>query len=159
MTDDCQNLGLISKGSINFLINTIRYCFIHFQFINSDDRLIDWFYQHFNQSKAISCQVVWESYSLYLYINFVLLFLQVFFVRLWHQVFQSITNNLNTLTVFGLLSSSLLFFLQRFGRYVLRTSSSVCRTWEPSQNFELRPLLNTRRSPVLIPSAITGYKG
>ena len=30
-------------------------------------------------------------------------------------------------------------------------SSRVCRTQEPSRNFELRPLLNTRGSPVLIP--------
>ena len=33
---------------------------------------------------------------------------------------------------------------QRFGRYVLRPSSSVCRTREPSRNIELRPLLNIR---------------
>ena len=59
---------------------------------------------------------------------------------------------------FGLLSSSLLLFPQRFGRYVLRPSSGVCRTREPSQNFELRPLLNPRGSHVLIPLAITGYK-
>ena len=48
--------------------------------------------------------------------------------------------------VFGLLSSSLLLFPQRFGRYVIRPSSGVCRTREPSQNFELRPLLNPRKS-------------
>ena len=58
----------------------------------------------------------------------------------------------------GLLSSSLLLFTQRFGRYVLRPSSGVCRTREPSRNFELRPLLKPRGSPVLIPLAITGYK-
>ena len=62
-----------------------------------------------------------------------------------------------SLRVFGLLSSSLLLFPQRFGRYVLRPSSGVCRTREPSRNFELRPLLNPRGSPVLIPFAITGY--
>ena len=61
-----------------------------------------------------------------------------------------------SLRVFGLLSSSLLLFPQRFGRYVLRPSSGVCRTREPSWNFELRPLLNP--NPVLIPLAITGYK-
>ena len=44
----------------------------------------------------------------------------------------------------GLLFSSLLLFPQRFGWYVLRPSSGVCRTWEPSQNFDLRPLLNPR---------------
>ena len=33
-----------------------------------------------------------------------------------------------SLRVFGLLSSSLLLFPQRFGRYVLRPSSGVCRT-------------------------------
>ena len=54
------------------------------------------------------------------------------------------------ITVFGLLSSSLLLFLQRFGRYVLRPSG-VCRTREPTRNFELRPLLNPQGSPDLIP--------
>ena len=63
-----------------------------------------------------------------------------------------------SLRVFGLLSSSLLLFPQRFGRYLLRPSSGVCRTREPSRNFELRPLLNPRGSPVRIPLAITGYK-
>ena len=63
-----------------------------------------------------------------------------------------------SLRVFGLLSSSLLSFPQRFGRYVLRPSSGVYRTREPSQNFELRPLLNPRGSLVLISLAITGYK-
>ena len=63
-----------------------------------------------------------------------------------------------SLRIFGLLSSSLLFFSQRFGRYVLRPSSGVCRTREPSRYFELRPLLTPRRAPVLIPLAITGYK-
>ena len=53
---------------------------------------------------------------------------------------------------------SLFLFPQRFGRYVLRPSSGVCRTREPSRNFELRPLLNPWGSPVLIPLAITGYK-
>ena len=63
-----------------------------------------------------------------------------------------------SLRVFGLLFSCLLLFPQRFGRYVLRHSSGVCQTREPSQNFELRPLLNPRGSSVLIPLAITGYK-
>ena len=49
-----------------------------------------------------------------------------------------------SLRVFELLSSSLLLFSQRFGRYVLRPSSCVCRTREPSRNFELRPLLKPR---------------
>ena len=63
-----------------------------------------------------------------------------------------------SLRVFGLLSSSLLLFPQRFGRYDLLPSSGVCRTREPSRNFELRPLLNPRGSIVLIPLAMTGYK-
>ena len=63
-----------------------------------------------------------------------------------------------SLRVFRLFSSSLLLFPQRFGRYVLRPSSSVCRTREPSQNFELCPLLKPRGSPVLILLAKTGYK-
>ena len=62
------------------------------------------------------------------------------------------------LRVFGLSSSSLLLFPQRFGRYVHRPSSNICRTREPTQNFELRPLLNPHGSPVLIPWVITGYK-
>ena len=49
-------------------------------------------------------------------------------------------------------------FPQRFGRYVLWPSSGVCRTREPSRNFELRPLLNPWGSPVLIQVSITGYK-
>ena len=40
-----------------------------------------------------------------------------------------------SLRVFGLLSSSLSLFPQRFGRYVLRPSLGVFRTWEPSRNF------------------------
>ena len=59
-----------------------------------------------------------------------------------------------SLRVFGLLSSSLLLFPQRFGRYVLRPSSGVCRTREPSRNFELRPLLKPRGSPVSIKDVV-----
>ena len=62
------------------------------------------------------------------------------------------------LSVFGRLSSSLLLFAQRFGRYVLRPSSGVCQIKEPTGNFEPRPLLNPRGSPVLIPLAITSVK-
>ena len=36
--------------------------------------------------------------------------------------------------------------------------SGICRTREPTQNFELRPLLNPRGSHILIPLAITRYK-
>ena len=42
-----------------------------------------------------------------------------------------------SLRVFRLLSSSLLLFPQRFDWYVLRPSSGICWTWEPTQNFEL----------------------
>ena len=45
-----------------------------------------------------------------------------------------------------------------FGQYVLRPSSGVCRTLEPTQNFELHSLLNPQGSTVLIPLTITGYK-
>ena len=46
---------------------------------------------------------------------------------------------------FRLLSSSLLLYLQRFSRCVLRPSSCVsCRAREPSRNFETRPLFNPR---------------
>ena len=51
-----------------------------------------------------------------------------------------------SLRFFGLLSSSLLLFPQRFGRYVLRPSSGICRIREPSRNFKLRPLLKPRAS-------------
>ena len=51
-----------------------------------------------------------------------------------------------SLGVFGLLSSSLLLFPQHFGRYVLRHSSGVCRTQEPSWNFEPRPPLKPWRN-------------
>ena len=57
-----------------------------------------------------------------------------------------------SLKVFRLLSSSLLLFPHRFGRYAPRPSSDVCRTREPTQNFELRPLLNPQGPPVLVPS-------
>ena len=39
---------------------------------------------------------------------------------------------------------------------MFRPSSGVCRTREPTRNFELRPLLNLRVSPALIPLAING---
>ena len=57
------------------------------------------------------------------------------------------------------MSSSLLLFLQCFGRYVI-WPSGVCQTRKPSLNFELCPLLNPQGgvSLVLIPLAITGYK-
>ena len=41
------------------------------------------------------------------------------------------------------MSSSLLSFLQCFGRYVLRPSPGVCQTWEPSQNFELHHFIES----------------
>ena len=49
-----------------------------------------------------------------------------------------------SLRFFRLLSSSLLLFPQHFGWYVLRPSSGVCRTREPSRNFKLRPLLKPK---------------
>ena len=49
-----------------------------------------------------------------------------------------------SLRIFRLLSASLLLFPQSFGRYVLWPSSGVCRTREPTRNFELRPLLCPR---------------
>ena len=79
----------------------------------------------------------------------------------WVSIFGCcvrLLHNFLSLRVFGLLSSSLFLFLQCFGQYVLRPSSGVCRTWEPSGNFELRPLLNPQGLPVLIPLTITGYK-
>ena len=48
-------------------------------------------------------------------------------------------------------------FPQRFGRYILRPSSGV-ELLNSGTYTELRPLLNPRGSPVLIPLAISGYK-
>ena len=73
-------------------------------------------------------------------------------LNIWDEVWWFLS-----LRVFELLSSSSLLFPQRFGWYILRTSSGVCRTREPSWNFKLRPLLNPRGSPLLIPLAITWY--
>ena len=50
-----------------------------------------------------------------------------------------------SLRVFGLLSSSLLLFPQRFGRYVLRHSSGVCRTWGLTRNFEPTSFIESRK--------------
>ena len=52
-----------------------------------------------------------------------------------HSVAQFTVDLFVSLRVFGLLSSSLLLFPQRFGRYVLRHSLGVCQTREPSRNF------------------------
>ena len=73
-------------------------------------------------------------------------------------IYQRVLGFFLSLRVFGLLSSSLLLFPQRFDRCVLQPSSGVCRTRKPSRNFELHPLLNPRGSSVLILLAITGYK-
>ena len=88
------------------------------------------------------------SVSVFLYAYYV-------YVMIYHQCSQLQFSNSR---VFRLLSSSLLLFPEHFDRYVLRPSSGVCRTREPTQNYELCPLLNPRGSPVLIPLAITGYK-
>ena len=78
-----------------------------------------------------------------------------------NHVYFSCQNSLDeagwflSLRVFGLLSSSSLLFPQGFGQYVLRPSSAVCWTREPTRNFELRLLLISRGSPVLLPLAIS----
>ena len=69
------------------------------------------------------------------------------YIYIYIQMNRS-TKRFISLRVFGLLSSSLLLFPQCFGRYVPRPSSGVCRTREPSRNFELLPLLNPRESSV-----------
>ena len=63
-----------------------------------------------------------------------------------------------SLSIFGLLSLSLLLFPQHFGQYVLRPSSGVYRTQEPWRNFELHPLLNPRGHLFCYLLAITRYK-
>ncbi len=57
---------------------------------------------------------------------------QVSCLNFWDEVCWFLS-----LKVFRLLSSSLLLFPQPFGRYVLRPSSGVRRTREPTRNFEL----------------------
>ena len=47
----------------------------------------------------------------------------------------------------------MVFIIKGFRTIVISTTFR-----EPTRNFELRPLLNPRGSPVLIPLAITGYK-
>ena len=48
-----------------------------------------------------------------------------------------------SIRIFGLLTSSLLLYSQRFGWYVLRSSSGVsCRTRVSTQNLELKPLFH-----------------
>ena len=64
-------------------------------------------------------------------------------LNFWDEVWWFLS-----LRVFRLLSSSLLFYSQCFGQYVLRLSSVVCRTREPTQNFEPCPLFNPRSSLV-----------
>ena len=103
--------------------------------------MTDWDYDKTKNIHAVGTP--WDIY-IYIYIYFCLNF--------WDEACWFLS-----LRFFGLLFSSLLF-PQRFGQYVLRPSSGVCRTWEPSRNFELRPLLKPRESPVLIPFAMTGYK-
>ena len=57
-----------------------------------------------------------------------------------------------SLRVFVLLYLSLFLFPQRFSRYVPRHSSGVCRTREPSWNFELCHLLKAFNPPYPIKS-------
>ena len=75
------------------------------------------------------------------YFNIILFYIYIYIyiccLNFWDEAWWFLS-----LRVFGLLSSSLLLFPRRFGRYVLRPSSGVCWTQEASRNFELRPLLN-----------------
>ena len=112
-----------------------------------------WHINHCWLSNAKSCSFTYMICEHILLITF--LWVHVYFHTVkWFQVFQPNSNNFSclnfwdeawwflSLRVFGLISSSLLLFPQRFGQYVLRLFSGVCRTLEPSRNFELRPLLN-----------------
>ena len=61
--------------------------------------------------------------------------------------------------IFGLLSLSLLLYLQRFDRCVFWPSSGVsCRTREPTRNFKPHPLFNPLGSLALMPLTISEYK-
>ena len=75
-----------------------------------------------------------------------------------HHPYIYIHGEVLSFRVFGLLSSSLSLYSQRFGRCVLPPSSDVsCRTREPTRNFEPRPLFNPRGSLVLIPLQVYKY--
>ena len=78
-----------------------------------------------------------KAFQTIVFIFIVISTLDISWLNFWDEAWWFLS-----LRLFGLLSSSLLLFRQCFGRYVLRPSSSVCRTQKPSQNFELRPLLN-----------------
>ena len=103
------------------------------------------------------CICIWLEFilSTFIYENNFLIYW-----TLSDHILSYTSNSFLSWRVFGLLSSSLLLLLfpQSFGRYTPRPSSGVCRTREPSRNFELRPLLNPLGSPVLIPLAITWFK-
>ena len=61
--------------------------------------------------------------------------------------------------VFGILSSSLLLYSQRFGRCVFRPSADVsCRSQKPTRSFWPRPLFYPLGSLALILLTITGDK-
>ena len=52
-----------------------------------------------------------------------------------------------SLTFFELLSSSLLLFPQRFGRYVLRPSSGICRGFNKGRSSKYRKSSRVRQTP------------
>ena len=93
------------------------------------------------QSSSLSIQSSkkWFGFGYFL-LNCLTIFVGISCLNFWDEACW-----LLSWRVFGLLSSSLLLFLQHFGRYVLRPSSGVCRTWNSSRNFELRPLLNKKK--------------
>ena len=85
---------------------------------------------------------------------------QLFFKKKFHKIKTKSKKMENaeqhwllSIRVFGLLSSSLLLFPQRFGRYVLQPSSGVCRTREPSRNFAtpVDSIKDVVRSSVKVP--------
>ena len=103
--------------------------------------LLNWSHVFFLKKESVIC---WKCFSFFFIVNFD--------INEQHS-FISCLNFCDeswwflSWRVFGLLSSSLLLFLENFGRYVHRPSSGVCRTREPTRNLELRPLSNPRRSP------------
>ena len=88
---------------------------------------------------------LWKTIYIYIYIYIEMIQPGKSFLKVWLLIKQGVQELWRFLSrVFGLSFSSLLLFPQHFGRCILRLSLGVCRTREPTQNFELYPLLNTR---------------
>ena len=140
--------GVESKILISF--NLVLPRFIHIKMTFSADSIIWIVFQLFELillSTALvnTCTISYVLHSPYHRIQYLKMKKDTICLNFWDDDWWFLS-----LRVFGLLSLCLLLFPQRFGWYVLRPSSGVCRTRKPSRNFELRPLLNPGGLPVLI---------